>query len=239
MTLLYFWRRLFGDDKQFRQSLTNICGFYPNNVELYKMAFRHSSVAQHVKSGVSNSNERLEFLGDAVLGSVVAHFLFTKFPFKDEGFLTKMRSRIVSRQNVNKLAVKLGIESFIMKVNDARPGFKSLNGDALEAFIGAIYLDKGYEVARDFILNRIIKLHVDLEAIEHTDTDFKSKMIEWSQREKKAIRFELVGEEGKGHEKFYTVNLCIEGEAAGTGKGFSKKIAEQMAAENVCLKLGV
>jgi ribonuclease III len=239
LTLLNFWRSLSGDDKQFRQSLKNICGFYPNNIELYKMAFRHSSVAQHIKSGVSNSNERLEFLGDAILGSVVAHFLFTKFPFKDEGFLTKMRSRIVSRQNVNKLAVKLGIESFIMKVNDSRPGFKSLNGDALEALIGAVYLDKGYSVAQDFILNRIVKLHVDLESIEHIDSDFKSKMIEWSQREKKPIRFELVGEEGKGHEKFYTVNLCIDGETAGTGKGFSKKIAEQMAAENVCLKLGV
>ncbi|MBL0046632.1 MAG: ribonuclease III [Bacteroidetes bacterium] len=203
------------------------------------MAFRHSSVAQHVKSGVSNSNERLEFLGDAVLGSVVAHFLFTKFPFRDEGFLTKMRSRIVSRQNINKLAVKMGVESFIMKVNDARPGFKSMNGDALEAFIGAVYLDKGYKVAQDFVLNRIVKIHVDLEALEHTDTDYKSKMIEWSQKEKKPIRFELVGEEGKGHEKFYTVNLCIEGEVAGTGKGFSKKIAEQMASENVCSTLGI
>lgn len=203
------------------------------------MAFRHSSVAQHVKSGVSNSNERLEFLGDAVLGSVVAHFLFTKFPFRDEGFLTKMRSRIVSRQNINKLAVKMGVESFIMKVNDARPGFKSMNGDALEAFIGAVYLDKGYKTAQAFVLNRIVKIHVDLEALEHTDTDYKSKMIEWSQKEKKPIRFELVGEEGKGHEKFYTVNLCIEGEVAGTGKGFSKKIAEQMASENVCSTLGI
>ncbi len=208
-------------------------------MELYKMAFRHSSIASQIKSGVSNSNERLEFLGDAVLGSVVAHFLFTKFPFRDEGFLTKMRSRIVSRQNINKLAVKIGIESFIMKVNDARPGFKSMNGDALEALIGAVYLDKGYAVAQDFVLNRIVKIHVDLEALEHTDTDFKSKMIEWSQREKKPIRFELVGEEGKGHEKFYTVNLCIENENAGTGKGFSKKIAEQMAAENVCTFLGI
>ncbi len=149
------------------------------------MAFRHSSIAQHVKSGVSNSNERLEFLGDAVLGSVVAHFLFTKFPFRDEGFLTKMRSRLVSRQNINKLAVKMGIESLIMKVNDAKPGFKSMNGDALEALIGAVYVDKGYSVAQAFVLNRIIKIHVDLELIETTDSDFKSKMIEWSQKEKR------------------------------------------------------
>lgn len=239
MSLFSFWRSRSVEDKKLHESLKNICGFSPGNIELYKMAFRHSSVAQHVKSGVSNSNERLEFLGDAVLGSVVAHFLFTKFPFRDEGFLTKMRSRIVSRQNINKLAVKMGVESFIMKVNDARPGFKSMNGDALEAFIGAVYLDKGYKVAQDFVLNRIVKIHVDLEALEHTDTDYKSKMIEWSQKEKKPIRFELVGEEGKGHEKFYTVNLCIEGEVAGTGKGFSKKIAEQMASENVCSTLGI
>lgn len=202
------------------------------------MAFRHSSVSKHIKSGVSNSNEQLEFLGDAILGSVVAHFLFMKFPFRDEGFLTKMRSRIVSRQNINKLAVKLGIESFIIKINDAGPGFKSMNGDALEAFIGAIYLDKGYKVAQNFVLNRIIKIHVDLDQVENNDLDFKSKMIEWSQRYKKQMRFELIGEEGKGHEKFYTVNLLISGEINGTGKGFSKKIAEQMAAEVACNKLG-
>ena len=239
MSILSFWRFLFSDDKKLRQSLKNICGFYPANIELYKMAFRHSSIAQQIKSGVSNSNERLEFLGDAILGSVVAHFLFTKFPYRDEGFLTKMRSRIVSRQNINKLAVKMGVETFIKKVNDSRPGFKSMNGDALEAFIGAVYLDKGYGVAQDFVINRIIKIHVDLDALENTDTDYKSKMIEWIQREKKTIRFEMVGEEGKGHEKYYTVNLCIEGEIAGTGKGFSKKIAEQMAAQNVCSKLGL
>lgn len=203
------------------------------------MAFRHSSAAQPIKRGVSNSNERLEFLGDAVLGSVIAHFLFTKFPFKDEGFLTKMRSKLVSRQNINKLALKLGVETLITRINDAGPGFKSMNGDALEALIGAIYLDKNYETAKDFIVNRIIKTHVDLDDLEKNDSDFKSKMIEWCQREKKSIRFELVGEEGKGHEKFYTVNLSIDNEVEGSGKGFSKKIAEQMAAESVCTKLGI
>lgn len=239
MSLFPIWRKYSEADKKFRASLKNICGFYPDNLELYKMAFRHSSAAQPIKRGVSNSNERLEFLGDAVLGSVIAHFLFTKFPFKDEGFLTKMRSKLVSRQNINKLALKLGVETFITRINDAGPGFKSMNGDALEALIGAIYLDKSYETARDFIVNRIIKTHVDLDELEKNDNDFKSKMIEWCQREKKAIRFELVGEEGKGHEKFYTVNLCIDNEVAGSGKGFSKKIAEQMAAECVCAKLGI
>ncbi len=239
MRLFPLWRNLSQEDKKLREALKNICGFYPENLELYKMAFRHSSVSQHIKSGVSNSNERLEFLGDAILGSVVAHFLFTKFPFRDEGFLTKMRSRLVSRQHINKLAVKLGVETFILRINDAGPGFKSMNGDALEALIGAIYLDKNYQTAKDFVLNRIIKTHVDLDELEKTDNDFKSKMIEWSQREKKPIRFELAGEEGKGHEKFYTVNLCIENVIAGTGKGFSKKLAEQMAAENVCNNLGI
>ena len=203
------------------------------------MAFRHRSVAQQIKSGASNSNERLEFLGDAVLGSVVAHFLFTKFPFRDEGFLTKMRSRIVSRQNINKLAIKLGIETFVQKGADNQNYFKSLNGDALEAFIGAVYIDKGYLITKEFILNRIIKINVDLDGIENNDTDYKSKIIEWSQRERKNIKFELVSEEGKGHEKFYTINLCAEGIVEGTGKGFSKKIAEQMAAEFLCNKLSI
>jgi ribonuclease-3 len=237
--LFSFSSSLSADDKKLQASLKNICGFTPSNLELYKLAFRHSSVAQHIKRGVSNSNERLEFLGDAVLGAVVAHFLFTKFPFRDEGFLTKLRSRLVSRQNINKLALKMGIETFITKINDSKPGFKSMNGDALEALIGAVYLDKGYKIAQDFVLNRIVKIHVDIDTLETTDSDFKSKMIEWSQKEKKPIRFELVGEDGKGHEKYYTVNLLINNEVVGTGKGFSKKLAEQMAAEIVTSKLGI
>jgi ribonuclease-3 len=226
-------------DKKLSVSLTNICGKSPINIELYKLAFRHSSASHTLKGNITSSNERLEFLGDAVLGSVVAHFLFTTFPYRDEGFLTKMRSRIVSRKNINKLALKLGLDRFIDAININSIGFKSMNGDALEALIGAIYLDRGYQAAQYFIIDRVIKTHVDLDAIENNDSDFKSKIIEWGQREKKSVRFDLVGEEGKGHEKFYTVDLFLENKPYGVGKGFSKKIAEQLAAEMACEKLSL
>ena len=239
MRLPSLFQTLSKSDKKLSVSLTNICGKSPINIELYKLAFRHSSASHIIKGNITSSNERLEFLGDAVLSSVVAHFLFTTFPYRDEGFLTKMRARIVSRKNINKLALKLGLDRFIDAININSIGFKSMNGDALEALIGAIYLDRGYQAAQYFIIDRVIKTHVDLDAIENNDSDFKSKIIEWGQREKKSVRFDLVGEEGKGHEKFYTVDLFLENKPYGVGKGFSKKIAEQLAAEMACEKLSL
>src|SRR5690606_34947298 len=166
--------------KAYFKKLKNILGFVPGNVRLYQMAFRHKSVAKPIKEGVKNSNERLEFLGDAVLGSVVAELLFKLYPYKDEGFLTEMRSKIVSRANLNQLSRKLGFNELIEF--DARmisyPNKQgSLLGDAFEALIGAVYLDKGYKFTREFLLSRIIKPHVDIHTLEITETNFKSRLI--------------------------------------------------------------
>lgn len=228
----------FSKDRKFGESLRNILGFYPRNVALYRKAFTHSSAAPEIKEGVKDSYERLEFLGDAVLGTVIADYLFKKFPFKDEGFLTKMRSKIVSRVQLNKLSVRFGLQKFI----EADFGFSrnnhSVNGDVFEALIGAIYLDKGYVFTRRFIQDKVIQDHLDIEEIEQTETDFKSKFIEWAQKEKKAFSFVVVDEIMNGSEKHYIIEARIDQQTLGKGQSISKKKAEQIASEQALERLG-
>lgn len=228
---LKFLQNYFSSDKKLFLSLRNILGFYPQNLSLYKQCLRHRSAATELKDGVDNSNERLEFLGDAVLGTTVAHYLFRKFPFKDEGFLTKIRSRIVSRSNLNSLSRKLGLFEMIEVKRENEQIYKSAGGDALEAFIGAIFLDRGYSYAQSFIVNKLIKIHLDLDEILNTDKDYKSKLVEWSQKEKKTIKYVVAAEKGTGHNRYYVIDLYVDEVKTTTGNGNSKKIAEQHAAE--------
>lgn len=227
--------------RKYVKTLKNLLGFVPGNLSLYRLAFRHKSVAQAVKKGVKNSNERLEFLGDAVLGSVVAEVLFKMYPYEDEGFLTELRSKIVSRNNLNALARKLGLDSLIQydnrMVNSTRQG--SLLGDAFEALIGAVYLDKGYDFTKGFLINRIIKSHIDIHTLEQTETNFKSKLIEWCQRHGKDVIFELAQNQDGESSKLFTVQVNIDGDIMGLGKEFSKKNAEKLAAEKACEALGI
>lgn len=194
-----------------------------------------------IKKGVKDSNERLEFLGDSVIGTVVADYLFKKFPYKDEGFLTKMRSKMVSRSKHNQVAKNLGLNKFI-EVNNGR--FKtaqpsSISGDAYEALIGAIFLDKGYKAAQNFIIKRIINVHIDMDEVETKEIDFKSKFIEWVQKEKKEFRFEVINEGGTGADKQFIIQLIVENETVGTAQHFSKKRAEQMVSEQACIFLQI
>ena len=227
------------NEKKLKAELKNILGFSPNNLSLYQQAFRHNSIAKEIKDGVKDSNERLEFLGDSVLSTVIADFLFTKFPYKDEGFLTKMRSKIVSRDHLNQLSVKMGLNRLIPQNTDPGLRHSSMNGDAFEALIGAIFLDKGFSVSQNFILNRILKFHVDVEKILETETDFKSKLIEWSQKEKKELHFKVVNEEGNGHDKQFVIATMVGGEMVAESQHFSKKKAEQLSAAAACTKLGI
>ncbi len=231
LRLFKFFQNYFSSDKKLFLSLKNILGFYPKNIRLYKQCLRHRSASVTLKDGADNSNERLEFLGDAVLGAAVAHYLFRKFPFKDEGFLTKIRSRIVSRANLNSLSRKLGLFDMMEVKRENEQIYKSAGGDALEAFIGAIYLDKGYTAAQAFVIDKLIKLHLDLEEILNTDKDFKSKLVEWSQKEKRVIRYEVAAEKGGGISKYYVIDLYVDEVKQTTGNGNSKKSAEQHAAE--------
>lgn len=221
-------RIYFSEDKILYRSLKNVLGFYPTNIALYKQAFRHRSA---IKEKTESSNERLEFLGDAVISAVIGHYLFQRFPFKDEGFLTKMRSKIVSRAQLNGVANKLGLPTFIQTSADASIKNSSAAGDALEALIGAVYLDKGFKKATSFIIERIIKNHIDIDEVETKEIDFKSKVIEWAQKEKVPFEFKLIEEIKTGIDKKYVIELLLNKEVKGKGVHFSKKRAEQMAAE--------
>jgi ribonuclease-3 len=224
----------FSPDKKLYRSLKNITGFYPGNIALYKQAFRHSSAAENIKRGFKGSNERLELLGDAILGAVISEFLFLTFPYKDEGFLTKMRSKIVSRNSLNQLAFKIGVDILVEKNSDVPLKNSAVSGDAFEAFIGAIFLDKGYDYVKSFILYRIVKNHLDLKELETKETDFKSKLIEWAQKEKKKIHFYLVEETEAVNEKQYIIELVIDSAVISKAQHYSKKRAEQIAAELAC-----
>ncbi len=234
-------RVYFSPDKKLHESLFNVLGFYPTNISVYKLAFRHSSAAQLIRNGVKDSNERLEFLGDSVIGTVVADYLFKKFPFKDEGFLTKMRSKMVSRQQHNQLAMKLGLNTFLEVNNDRHANNKSssINGDAYEALIGAIYLDKGYKFAQQFILTRIVNVHIDMDVVETKEVDFKSKLIEWAQKEKKEFRFETIVDGATSDDKLFSIQIVVDNQVIGKAQHFSKKRAEQLVAELACSVLGV
>lgn len=225
------FRKKDAGDQLLSEAIKNIFGFKPRNLALFKLAFRHKSLATPGTNGFRHSNERLEYLGDAVLGSCVADFLFKKFPYKDEGFLTEIRSRIVSRQNLNALSRKLGIDKLIQTNRENQTIGTSILGDAFEAFIGALYLDKGYRFTYNIIVQKIIHNHLDLEELVAKEVNFKSKLIEWAQKEKHEIEFEVAEEtENSKKLKIYLVNLLIDQKVIASGKDYSIKKAEQTAA---------
>jgi ribonuclease-3 len=221
---------LFSPDKKLSTTLKNILGFYPRNTALYSMALRHKSLMRGNSKQNATSNERLEFLGDALLDAVVADHLFHLFPYKDEGFLTKMRSKIVSRQHLNSIALRLGIQNLLEKEGGTSPG-TSIYGNALEALIGSIYLDKGYTGAKRFILKRLFAYYIDMEEVENTETDFKSKLTEWAQKEKKNLEFRVLEEARNNDSRNFVVGAFVNNSMLGQAANFSKKRAEQMAAE--------
>ena len=219
--------------KVLSQSIKNIFGFHPRNLHLYKLAFRHKSANKDV-NGIKINNERLEYLGDAVLGSVIDDYLFKKFPYKGEGFLTEMRSKIVCRSNLEKLSRKLGVNKLIESSSETRSYAKSMGGDAFEAFIGALYLDKGYEFTRKIIIKRIVNIHIDIDALEYLDTNFKSKLIEWAQKEKREVDFRVIRERGEKNHRQYEIEVHVDNKVISSGIDFSIKGAEKIAAEKAC-----
>ena len=222
---------LFSQNRRLARKIKGLLGFWPQNIRLYEQAFTHSSVAKEVRQGVKDSNERLEYLGDAVLGAVIARMLFERYPARDEGFLTEMRSRIVNRAYLNKLAIKMGIDTLI-QYDDSHRMYKSISGDTFEALIGAVYLDRGYVFTERLILNRIVKFHVDVEELEGMELNFKSRLINLIQKNKQTLTFEAREEQNSDRKKLYYVRLYIDGTPVSEGSGYSKKAAEQTAAEN-------
>lgn len=229
------------NNRKLVKSVKTITGVNPVNIELYKLATQHRSIAKHNDIGLRESNERLEYLGDAVLGSIVAEYLFKKYPLKDEGFLTEIRSRIVNRDALNLVAKKMGVSGIVEYTNNrkSRQAYKSIYGDTLEALIGAIYLDKGYKQTRRFIVSKMLRQQYDLQSIIKTNPNFKSKIIEWAHRQSKDIKFEITEVKGSSHNREFMAEVHVEGEAVARGNGFSKKKAEQDAAQKSCVKLHI
>ena len=222
--------------------MATVTGLSPKNAQLYRLAFTHSSaVRQQPGVGRHQTNERLEFLGDAVLGTVVAEYLFKKYPYEQEGFLTEVRSRIVNRESLNNIALKLGLDKLVQL--DAAQGraarSRSVNGNALEALVGAVYLDLGYKAARKFVLARLVKGFVDVHTLTTTTANFKSKLVEWAQRQGKVLRYDITGEARPGGMMEFTAAVLLDEEVVATGMGLSKKQAEQLAAERALTELGV
>lgn len=228
-------------DKRLYNAITRIIGTSPSNISIYKLAMQHSSVAKEDKNGFKESNERLEYLGDAVLGSIVAHFLFTRFPYKNEGFLTDIRSRIVSRTSLGELSKKMGLDQLIEVDNKRKNAYshKSLYGDAIEAFIGAVYLDKGFNFCQNFIVNRILLTHLDLQTILETDKNYKSKLIEWAQKENRNVLFSISKDKSEGNNRQFVANVLLDDVSISTGNGYTKKNAEQDAARRACEELEI
>ncbi|MCD7935710.1 MAG: ribonuclease III [Tannerellaceae bacterium] len=219
-------------------SLYKLLGFYPENVHLYEQAFLHKSSSVEGNDGKWLNNERLEFLGDAILDAIVADIVYKHFRNRKEGFLTNTRSKIVQRENLNRIAVQLGLHKMVVYSAKLNSHHNHLYGNALEALIGAIYLDQGYEICYRFIEERIIQKHIDLDMIARKEVNFKSALIEWSQKNKLDITFDLIESfiDNDGNPVFQTAITLVEYQI-GVGIGYSKKESQQNAAKMAIKKL--
>ena len=232
------WIRLFNlKNKEPYLSLYNILGFYPNDITLYEQAFKHRSVP-FSQYGKRCNNERLEFLGDAVLGTIIADIVYKHFKNKREGFLTNMRSKIVQRESLNNIALELGIDKKVTSMPYATRHNKYMYGNALEALIGAIYLDQGYNRCYEFIEKRIINKYIFLDKLAIQEVNFKSRLLEWGQKMKFDLDFDLIGTftDEDGNPVFQT-KIALEGTPLGIGVGSTKKESQQQAAKTAIRKI--
>ena len=226
------------DRREFGSGLKKILGFSPGNLKLYEIAFIHRSASFTLPNGKKVNNERLEFLGDAVLDAILSDFLFEKFPDANEGFMTKIRSRIVNREVLNYLAVSMGIDKILISNISSVQPTRNLYGDALEALIGSVFLDKGFKKTKKLFIRKVLNEYIDLNLIVNTDTDYKSLVFEWVQKHKSNLIFTYNEEYDFSLKKsIFTTTLFIDKEEFGEGHGASKKEAEQEAASQAWKKL--
>lgn len=220
------------DNPELRLFFKNVLGFVPRHMGLYHVAFTHRSLSS-VQRGHRVNNERLEYLGDAVLGAIVAEYLYKKYPLREEGFLTEMRSKIVSRKSLGELARRMGMTELIEHQPGADGSFKSIGGDAFEALIGAIYIEKGFRFTRKIIINRILSAYVDVDSVARTDWNYKSKLIDWGQKAHRKVTFEIVRTTTlrRGGRREYECRVNIDGTAQQSAVEYTIKSAEQLAAE--------
>ena len=222
----------FRKDKELYFSLYQILGFYPHEISYYKMALMHKSIMHRNAKGKPMNNERLEFLGDAVLDAVVGDIVYKHFPGKREGFLTNTRSKLVQRDTLNKLAQEMGINQLILSSGHSYSHNSYMGGNAFEALVGAVYLDRGYNVCMEFMQKRILSQMINIDKVAYKEVNFKSKLIEWSQKNRVKLDFVQVEQEkDKNGSPVFTYKVVIEGIEGGTGKGYSKKESQQIASK--------
>ena len=220
----------------FEADLKHLLGYHTANIPLFQTALNHRSV----RDNPTENNERLEFLGDAIIGSVVAEYLFKKYPYKGEGFLTEMRSKMVNRAQLNNIAVQMGLRK-MTRFNKMDGGLRSsqIFGNTLEALVGAIYLDKKYDFTKKWIVERMIQPYLFMDDLEQIDINIKNKIIGWALKQGKQVDFVLAGEQLEGRRRLFTINVVLDGEVVATQKGFTKKDASQLAAQKAIEALGI
>lgn len=225
------------EDGIFFEKMSKILGFKPDDLKFYRKAFTHRSANILDEDGNPFNYERLEFLGDAILGSVISSFLYKTAPTGDEGYLTKTRSKIVSREHLNELGKDFNLIQFVeSKVAPTHFG-ENIHGNLFEAFIGAIYLDKGFVTCEKFIERKIIKIYVDLDRLDGKITSYKSLLIEWCQKEKKSFHFDFIEDNGVEGQKFFSVKLSIDDKVIARARATSKKKAEEKASQRAYFAL--
>lgn len=228
----------FRKEKELYCALYHIIGLYPHDISYYKQALMHKSIMHRNKKGKPVNNERLEFLGDAVLDCAVGDIVYRHFPGKREGFLTNTRSKLVQRDTLNKLAQELGINSLVVTSGRSMSHNSYLGGNAFEALVGALYLDRGYDACLVFLKKRILKQMINIDKMAYKEVNFKSKLIEWTQKNKVQMEFKFVkGGKDNGGSPTFCYQVMLEGVEGCTGDGFSKKESQQKASKDTLAKL--
>lgn len=220
----------------FRKELKNILGYKPGNISLYKTALTHRSV----REGADENNERLEYLGDAVLSALIADFLFKRYPYKEEGFLTEMRSKMVNRQQLNEIAVRMGLKKITLyNKMDSSLKVSQIFGNTLEALVGAIYLDQGYKKTAKWVMECIIMPHMFMDDLENLEINHKNKLYGWANKNGRLLEFETLNEKLENGRRLFTVAAVLDGQNIGEGRAYNKKDASQIAAQVAVEKLGI
>lgn len=233
-----FFKKLFKEEKgaSFKKHLKNILGFSPGNLSLYKTALTHRSV----REGAHENNERLEYLGDAVLSALIADYLFKRYPYREEGFLTEMRSKMVNRQQLNDIAIRMGLKKItLFNKSDGSLKVSQIFGNTLEALVGAIYLDKGYKKAGKWVTEQIILPHMFIDDLEALEINHKNKLYGWANKNGKSLEFETIEEKMENGRRLFTIAAVIDGTKIAEGKAFNKKDASQIASQVAVEVLGI
>jgi len=230
--------RFFGNQSRiaFKKNLRNVLGFSPGKAGLYRAALTHRSV----RDSADENNERLEYLGDAILSGIIADYLFKKYPYKEEGFLTEMRSKMVNRNKLNEIAIKMGIKKItLFNKFDNSLKISQIFGNTLEALVGAIYLDKGFRKTQQWVLERMIIPHLFMEDLENLEINHKNKLYGWANKNGKSLEFETLNEKIEGGRRLFTIGAVVNGELIAEAKAYNKKDASQIAAAIALEKLGL